>query len=111
MKIKEMQKYYNYNNMYLLQTIRIFADDMIEDIKLINQYSKFNFKSSIEEIIKIKNKYIDLQEMLNIFSSDSVEDFLNDCEEFLKSNSFKDEEENELYQKVREKINILSDLK
>lgn len=86
-------------------------NDMINDIKLINKYPNFNFMLSVLEIIKIKNKYINLQENLSIFSVDSVDEFINDCEEFLKSNNFKDEEENELYQKVKEKINILSNLK
>lgn len=109
MKIKEMQKYYEYET--ILRNILVFSQDMIDDIKLINKYKKFNFKSSIRQIIKIKNKYIDLEETLNIFCVDCLNDFLNDCEEFLKSNDSKDEEEKELYQKVREKITILSDLK
>lgn len=114
MKIKEMQKHFNkkmFCNKKILQDILIFLNYMINDIKLINKYPKFDFMLSILEIIEIKNKYIDLQKNLSIFSVNSVDEFINDCEEFLKSNNFKDKEENELYQTVREKINILSNLK
>ena len=109
-----MQKHFNkkmFCNKNILQDILIFLNDIINDIKLINKYPKFDFMLSILEIIEIKNKYIDLQEYLSIFSVNSVDEFINDCEEFLKSNNFKDKEENELYQTVREKINILSNLK